>query len=211
MNERDERFASLVDFIKEKAKALGYIVLDGIGAKNSTIYLSGTFDVPVIDIYDRGINFYLNGLISITGPTNEKTHLALTRGSGATDTKWYCQYFMYSDIRLNTINYGIANCDLSFRRYLEWHESYRIYKVKKQNINHFPPYIKFNNCIFNDNLWRSNIPTHIDVNESRFEKNADKVEHFIEDALKNMLKSFNVMRKDEKVDDIQACASEYEV
>ena len=211
MNERDERFASLVDFIKEKAKALGYIVLDGIGAKNSTIYLSGSFDVPVIDIYDRGINFYLNGLISITGPTNEKTHLALTRGSGATDTKWYCQYFMYSDIRFNTINYGIADCDLSFRRYLEWHESYRIYKVKKQNINHFPAYIKFNNCIFNDKLYHSNIPTHIDVNESRFEKNADKVEHFIEDALKNMLKSFNVMRKDEKVDDIQACASEYEV
>jgi predicted XRE-type DNA-binding protein len=83
--------------------------------------------------------------------------------------------------------------------------------VKKQNINHFPAYIKFNNCIFNDKLYHSNIPTHIDVNESRFEKNADKVEHFIEDALKNMLKSFNVMRKDEKVDDIQACASEYEV
>jgi predicted XRE-type DNA-binding protein len=74
-----------------------------------------------------------------------------------------------------------------------------------------PVNVSFKNCIFNDNLWHSNIPTHIDVNESRFEKNADKVEHFIEDALKNMLKSFNVMRKDEKVDDIQACASEYEV
>jgi hypothetical protein len=56
-----------------------------------------------------------------------------------------------------------------------------------------------------------NINIDTDVNESRFEKKADKVEHFIEDALKNTLKSFNVMRKDEKVDDIQACASEYEV
>lgn len=204
----DERLESLAMSIIEKANSLGYVIRDGLA---TTIYLPGTNLIPVIDIYYRGINFYLNGLISISGPTNEKTYLALTRGSGATDTKWYCQYFMYSDIRLNTIKYGIADCDLSFRRFLEWHESYRIYKVKKQNINRFPTYIKFNNCIFNDSLWHSSIPTHIDVNESRFEKNADKVEYFIEDALNNMLKSFNVMRKDEKIDDIQACASEYEV
>lgn len=206
MNERDERFASLVDFIKEKAKALGYTVLDGIGAKNSTIYLSGSFDVPVIDIYDRGINFYLNGLVSCQSYVLDKEiyRFALTRGSSATDSKWYCHYYIYSDARI----YNFAS--LSFLRYLEWHEPNILYKVKL-NKGILPVNVSFKNCIFNDNLWRSNIPTHIDVNESRFEKNADKIEYFIEDALKNMLKSYNAMRKDEKVDDIQACASEYEV
>jgi hypothetical protein len=206
MNERDERFASLVDFIKEKAKALGYTVLDGIGAKNSTIYLSGSFDVPVIDIYYRGINFYLNGLVSCQSDILNKEiyRFALTRGSGATDSKWYCQYYIYPDVK----NYNYTS--LSFLRYLEWHEPNRLYKVKL-NRGILPVNVSFKNCIFNDNLWHSNIPTHIDVNESRFEKNADKIEYFIEDALKNMLKSYNVMRKDEKINDIQACASEYEV